>query len=228
MIDNELIKTMFWMAYRYGIGRLSCVSSYAYDMSKPMYDMMNADERRHTAADIRMHIADNLRMMPFGFTFDNTVPRSTRKPYEMFCEFMNAHTDIDLTEVTRIECSLDPNKSEMCYFISTVDKPQWERKMYQYEIDALQPWADLAAYMDESDHVMVEFTGNDGRLHRERCYPSYTGAVKPAEPQPQEDGTLLLEPVAWQYQLVYRPTKYGVSNRFIDGDFTTKIERIEQ
>lgn len=72
-ISAELAKKMFWMACRYAIGRHSYVNTYAYDMDG-MISVLNTDERRKSAQDIRQCIGDILRMMPYGFTLDCSIP----------------------------------------------------------------------------------------------------------------------------------------------------------
>ncbi len=212
------------MAYRYAIGRHSYAGTYASDMGKAMYDIMNADERRRAALDIRSEIADHLRMMPFNFIFDRTIPRDARKPYEMLCDFLNAHPEIDLTKTTQIECFINPKTNELCYAISVADATRCERKIYQYEVDVYALWADLASLMDEDSHVMVEFKGVGGEIRKVKCFPSYINDAKVSSVD--KNGIITLETIDWRYKLVYRPVEYGVSNRFIDSDSIVRIKHI--
>lgn len=223
-IDAELAKNMFWMACRYGIGRHSYVQGYAYDMGA-MYNILNADERRRAAVDIRQCIGDALHMASFGFTLDWNIPREDRKPYEMFLDFLNTHEGVDLASITSIECYYDDKKGEYAYEISRKESAHWECKVWETDIQDLQPWADLASMLDDSGHVMVEFMGGDGHLHKERCYPTY---VNEAKDSVEDDGMMYCTPVAWHYKVVYRPLRYGMTHRCVEPKAITKIERIEE
>lgn len=221
-IDAELAKNMFWMACRYGVGRHSNVQGYAYDMDE-MISVLNADERRKSAQDIRMSIGDNLRMMPFGFSLDYTIPLEDRKPYEMFCEFLNAHEGIDLTKVSSITCYKRKKTDEIDCIISRKDKERYECRVWETDLNDLQPWADLASLLDDSGHVKVTFAADEhGKQHEEVCYPCYVNETKDSV---EDNGMMYSAPIPWSYKMVYRPLRYGMTHRYIDPKAITKLER---
>lgn len=223
-ISAELAKNMFWMACRYGVGRHSNMQGYAYDMGA-MYNVMNTDERRKAAVDIRQSIADSLHMASFGFTLDWNISREDRKPYEMLLDFLNTHEGIDLTSITNIECYYDKKKDEYAYEISRKESTRWECKVWETDIQDLQPWADLASLLDDSGHVKVTFADEHGKQHEEICYPCYVNETEDAK---EEDGMMYSAPIPWSYKMVYRPLRYGMTHRYIDPKAITKIERIKE
>jgi hypothetical protein len=223
-ISAELAKNMFWLACRYAIGRHSYVNTYAYDMGR-MYDVLNADERRKSAQDIRQCIGDILRMMPYGFTLDCSIPYADRKPYEMFCDFMNTHEGIDITKVSSITCYKGKKTDEIDYIISRKDKERYECRVWETDLNDLQPWADLASMLDDSGHVKVTFADGPGRQHKEICYPCYVNETKDEK---EGNGIIYSAPIPWSYKVVYRPLRYGMTHRYIDPKAITKLERIKE
>lgn len=154
-LSEEMV---FWTSYRYCIGRQSYVTSLADDLPVLYWDKLSDDQKRHTAADIRMCISEQLQMSAINMTYDWSVPSIERRGLEDLLDFM-IKTDMsqeDFFRIKHIEFYKEGDELK-----TNIDYEAIPRNIVKYstKISDLIPWMRLAELFDIDKHFIIEHNG---------------------------------------------------------------------
>ena len=163
---------VFWTSYRYCIGRQSYVTSLADNLPVLYWDKLSDDQKRHTAADIRMCISELLQMSAINMTYDWSVPSVERRGLEDLLDFM-IKTDMsqeDFFRIKHIEFYKEGDELK-----TNIDYETIPRNIVKYstKFSDLIPWMRLAELFDIDKHFIIEHNGKKNTV-----FKSYTNKLE--------------------------------------------------
>lgn len=210
-MDNRFLEELMWTSYRYCIGRHSYVVSMASDIGRYFYDRLSDERKEFTAIDIRREIEESLKFYSFHFNIDWSIPESEKRPMEMLLGYFNEHGyDKDIDKIT---CYKDKD-GKIEYEVSKVENSRYKREEdYEGYILDFLPWMDLASLFDKKNHRVLRCKGEDGKEEDIEVYESW---INDSIEERVEGNMVVLKKIPWRYKKVYRPVKYGVSNRYLE------------
>lgn len=212
MDEKRFIEELMWTSYRYCIGRHSYVVSMARDMGSYFYDKLSEERKEFIAKDIRREIEEQLKFYSFHFNIDWSIGESERRPMEMLLRYFNEHGYSK--DIEKITCFRRERGGEIEYSESRVSNPRYklEEEYEGYFLDLL-PWMDLASLFDKKNHKVFRCKKEDGSEEEIEVYESW---INDSIEERVEDNMVILKKIPWRYKRVYRPVKYGVSNRYLE------------
>lgn len=152
-LDDEMI---FWTSYRYCIGRHTYVNSLAEYMAKKYWNLLSDNQKRRAAEDIRMCIADYLRMSPINMTYDWNIPQAERRGLEDLFDLM-IEENIDREKFFSLKSIyFHKENSELKADIEYDAKPS-NIVSYSIRFEDLIPWMRLAELFDIDNHKRIDF-----------------------------------------------------------------------
>ena len=227
--EKNFLEDLFWTSYRYCIGRHTYVVTLATDMGNYFYNKLSIERKEFAASDIRQQIEDQLKFRPFNFNIPyNGFARDERKPLEWFLEFLNSQENVTsewLNTIKSIEAYREGNNEEIKYDIEFLEKPNQTIKAYEYELEDLFPWMDLASLFDIKNHKIVVCDDRENGVKEIECYESY---VHDGILEKKNDKMGYIKPIPWKYKKVYRPVSDGVTCKYIEPTYIKEIKNYER
>lgn len=154
-LDDEMI---FWTSYRYCIGRHTYVNSLAEYMAQKYWNLLSDNQKRRAAEDIRMCIADYLRMSPINMTYDWNISQAERRGLEDLFDLM-IKENIDREKFFSIKSiCFHKEDLELKADITYGVKPN-DFVLYSINFGDLMPWMRLAQLFDIDNHKKVNHNG---------------------------------------------------------------------
>ena len=197
-IDEEFLVCA---AIRYCVGRKSIASVCEADyIAREYYNRLSQGRLEFLAKDIRVCIEDQLRFMPFTFTYSGSVSYEKRLPLEDFISFMDTLKDPEkeLQDMSNIEvyCESYRDDAPKLYRTSTANYRRGHM-LSQYDIDTLLPWQRLAALFDKKHYkkLVVNYNGEESERLAVVSYVCDTAECD------DEKGVFRMLP--WRYKKVY-------------------------
>ena len=158
---------LVWTSLRYCIGRKSYVISYADDFAQ-VYNDFNDKERKTFAVDIRRHIGEQLRFLPFSLKIERFSDDDWYNPIEALFDFIDIERINSFKQLANY-CEVIYDAKDCVYKTRTAE-PKPTDYIYSSDIDDLLCWDMLANLFDVDMHRKLTLA--DGS--KVRAFPYWT------------------------------------------------------